>query len=110
MPKNVKPLWIICIEYADQKPEKLGRININAPVHYEKIGGGSSKQYLEWWCLRMEKDNDLSTIITADYPSSGSKTIFCFFDVRYYDEIITRLRLNLLFLLLVARVLHYNLS
>src|ERR1051325_8022092 len=42
----------------------------------------------------MEKDNDLSTIITADYPSSESKTIFCSFDVRYYDEIITRLRLQ----------------
>ena len=41
-----------------------------------------------------EKDDDLSTIITADYPSSESKTIFCSFDVRYYDEIITRLRLQ----------------
>lgn len=42
----------------------------------------------------MEKRDDLSTIITADYPSSESKTIFCSFDVRYYDEIITRLRLQ----------------
>jgi hypothetical protein len=42
----------------------------------------------------MEKDNDLSTIITADYPSSESKTIFYSFDVRYYDEIITRLYLQ----------------
>ena len=42
----------------------------------------------------MEKDNDLSTIVTADYPSSESKTMFCSFDVRYYDEIITRLRLQ----------------
>ena len=42
----------------------------------------------------MEKRDDLSTIITADYPSSESKTIFCSFDVRYYDEIITGLRLQ----------------
>jgi CheY-like chemotaxis protein len=42
----------------------------------------------------MEKDNDPSTIITADYPSSESNTIFCSFDVRYYDEIITRLHLQ----------------
>ena len=42
----------------------------------------------------MEKEHDQSTIITADYPSSESKTIFCSFDVRYYDEIITRLRLQ----------------
>jgi hypothetical protein len=36
MPKNVKPIWIIYIEYADQKPEKLERININALAHYKK--------------------------------------------------------------------------
>ena len=43
MPKNVKPIWIICIEYSDQKPEKIERININALVHSEKIGGGNSR-------------------------------------------------------------------
>ena len=39
----------------------------------------------------MEKEHDQSTIITADYPSSESQTVF---HVRYYDEIITRLRLQ----------------
>jgi CheY-like chemotaxis protein len=43
-------------------------------------------------------DEDFSTIITAGhyyyYPSNESKKIFCCFDVRYYDEIITRLRLQ----------------
>ena len=43
MPKNVKPILIICIEYPDEKPEKFERINIDALVHYEKIGGGSSR-------------------------------------------------------------------
>jgi PleD family two-component response regulator len=33
-------------------------------------------------------------IITADYCSSESKPIFYFFEVRYYDEIITRLHLQ----------------
>jgi hypothetical protein len=43
----------------------------------------------------MEYDDDLRTIITADYyPSNESKRVFCSFDVRYYDEIITRLRLQ----------------
>jgi nitroreductase len=41
--KNAKPIGIICIEYADEKPEKLGRINLNALVHYEKYGGGNSR-------------------------------------------------------------------
>jgi len=35
MPKNVKLIRIICIEYPDEKPEKLERININVLVHYE---------------------------------------------------------------------------
>jgi CheY-like chemotaxis protein len=42
----------------------------------------------------MGNDNDLSIIITADYCYSESKPIFYFFDVRYYDEIITRLHLQ----------------
>jgi|SRR5215212_1329394 len=43
----------------------------------------------------MENDDDLRTIITADYyHSNESKRMFCSFDVRYYDEIITRLRLQ----------------
>ena len=36
LPKNVKPIGIICIGYPDEKPEKLERIDINALVHYEK--------------------------------------------------------------------------
>jgi len=43
---------------------------------------------------RTEKEHDQSTIITADYPSSESQTVFCSFHVRYYDGIITRLRLQ----------------
>jgi nitroreductase len=45
LPKNVKPIGIICIGYPDEKPEKLERIDINALVHYEKYGGsdGSSQ-------------------------------------------------------------------
>jgi nitroreductase len=38
LPKNVKPIGIICIGYPDEKPEKLERIDINALVHYEKYG------------------------------------------------------------------------
>jgi nitroreductase len=44
LPKNVKPIGIICIGYPDEKPEKLERIDINALVHYEKYGGGSSSR------------------------------------------------------------------
>ena len=42
----------------------------------------------------MGNDNDLSIIITADYCYSEYNPIFCFFDVRYYDEIITRLHVQ----------------
>ena len=42
LPKNVKPIGIICIGYHDEKPEKLERIDINALVHYEKYGSSSS--------------------------------------------------------------------
>src|ERR687887_2249356 len=38
LPKNVKPIGIICIGYPDEKPEKLERIDIDALVHYEKYG------------------------------------------------------------------------
>src|SRR5919198_724319 len=39
--------------------------------------------------------DDLGTIITADhYPSNEAKKISCSLDGRYYDEIITRLRLQ----------------
>jgi nitroreductase len=44
LPKNVKPIGIICIGYPDEKPEKLERIDINSLVHYEKYGGGSSSR------------------------------------------------------------------
>jgi nitroreductase len=43
LPKNVKPIGIICIGYPDEKPEKLERIDINSLIHYEKYGGGSSR-------------------------------------------------------------------
>src|SRR4051812_13137465 len=38
--------------------------------------------------------DDLSTNATADYYCNESKKISCCFDSRYYDEIITRLRLQ----------------
>jgi CheY-like chemotaxis protein len=38
--------------------------------------------------------DDLSTNATADYSYNESKKISCSFDSRYYDEIITRLRLQ----------------
>jgi PleD family two-component response regulator len=38
--------------------------------------------------------DDLSTNATADYYCNESKKISCSFDSRYYDEIITRLRLQ----------------
>ena len=38
--------------------------------------------------------DNLSTIITVDYASKEIKKVFCSFDARYYDEIITRLRLQ----------------
>lgn len=44
LPKNVKPIGIICIGYPDEKPEKLERIDINALVHYEKYGDDSSSR------------------------------------------------------------------
>src|ERR671934_1191017 len=42
LPKDVRPIGIICIGYIPssvEKPEKLERINIDALVHYEKYGG-----------------------------------------------------------------------
>jgi nitroreductase len=38
LPKDVRPIGIICIGYAAEKPEKLERINLKALVHYEKYG------------------------------------------------------------------------
>ena len=38
LPKDVRPIGIICIGYPAEKPEKLGRIDIKALVHYEKYG------------------------------------------------------------------------
>jgi hypothetical protein len=38
--------------------------------------------------------DDLSINATADYSYNESKKISCSFDSRYYDEIITRLRLQ----------------
>jgi nitroreductase len=47
LPKDTRPIGIICLGYpsAQQKPEKLERININALVHYEKyydVGSNNS--------------------------------------------------------------------
>src|ERR671932_2570228 len=36
LPKDVRPIGIICIGYPAEKPEKLERINIDTLVHYEK--------------------------------------------------------------------------
>ena len=44
LPKNVKPIGIICIGYPGEKPEKLERIDINTLVHYEKYGGDSDSR------------------------------------------------------------------
>src|SRR5919197_4457106 len=38
LPKDVRPIGIICIGYPAEKPEKLERIDIDALVHYEKYG------------------------------------------------------------------------
>jgi nitroreductase len=44
LPKDVRPIGIVCIGYlsAQQKPEKLERINVKALVHYEKYGDSNS--------------------------------------------------------------------
>ena len=36
LPKDVKPIGIICVGYPAEKPEKLKRIDVEALVHYEK--------------------------------------------------------------------------
>src|SRR5919108_2372181 len=38
LPKDVRPIGIICIGYPAEKPEKLERIDLKALVHYEKYG------------------------------------------------------------------------
>jgi nitroreductase len=38
LPKDVRPIGIICIGYPAEKPEKLKRIDVKALVHYEKYG------------------------------------------------------------------------
>ncbi|MFL6398350.1 MAG: nitroreductase family protein [Nitrososphaeraceae archaeon] len=38
LPKDVRPIGIICIGYPAEKPEKLERIDVKALVHYEKYG------------------------------------------------------------------------
>jgi nitroreductase len=40
LPRDVRPIGIICIGYPSdqQEPEKLGRIDVKALVHYEKYG------------------------------------------------------------------------
>jgi nitroreductase len=44
LPKDVRPIGIICIGYPSsvERPERLERININALVHYEKYGNNNS--------------------------------------------------------------------
>ena len=43
LPKNVKPIGVICIGYPAEKPEKVERIDINELVHYEEYGGRSNR-------------------------------------------------------------------
>src|ERR671918_1996354 len=38
LPKDVRPIGIICIGYPAEKPERLKRIDVKALVHYEKYG------------------------------------------------------------------------
>ncbi len=38
LPKNVRPIGIICIGYPAERPGKFERIDIDALVHYEKYG------------------------------------------------------------------------
>ena len=38
LPKDVRPIGIICIGYPAEEPEKLERIDVKALVHYEKYG------------------------------------------------------------------------
>jgi len=38
LPKDVRPIGIICIRYPAEEPEKLKRIDVKALVHYEKYG------------------------------------------------------------------------
>src|SRR5918911_3624856 len=38
LPRDVKPIGIICIGYPAEKPEKIKRIDVKALVHYEKYG------------------------------------------------------------------------
>ena len=36
LPKHVKPVGIICLGYPTETPEKLSRIDISKPVHFEQ--------------------------------------------------------------------------
>ena len=38
LPKDVRPIGIICMGYPAEKPERLKRIDVKALVHYEKYG------------------------------------------------------------------------
>src|ERR671931_73512 len=42
LPKDVRPIGIICLGYPAEKPEKLERINIDTLVHYEKYGNNGA--------------------------------------------------------------------
>ena len=44
LPKDVRPIGIICIGYPSsvERPDRLERININALVHYEKYGNNNA--------------------------------------------------------------------
>ncbi len=41
LPKDVKPIGIICVGYPAERPGKFERINIKALVHYEKYGSNN---------------------------------------------------------------------
>ena len=42
LPKDVRPIGIICIGYPAEKPERLERINIDTLVHHEKYGSNGA--------------------------------------------------------------------
>ena len=44
LPKDVRPIGIVCIGYpsSSEEPERLERINVNALVHHEKYGNNNS--------------------------------------------------------------------
>ena len=57
LPKDVRPIGIICIGYPAEKPVKLERIDLKALVHYEKYGRGDNG-VLQWIYLGYQIQNE----------------------------------------------------